>query len=91
MPAILHSTISPPVGAGHACDPAQHDLTACRSWPCLRSYTARALPPAILRHKKASSTTKCLEAFFYQNKLQRTTTPRVKSAGLRYAANHRYQ
>ncbi len=70
MPAILHSTISPPVGAGHACDPAQHDLTACRSWPCLRSYTARALPPAILRHKKASS---------------------IKSAGLRYAANHRYQ
>ena len=74
MPAILHSTISSSVGAGHACDPAQHDLTACRSWPCLRSYTARALPPAILRHKKASSTTKCLEAFFIKtnyNELQR--------------------
>ncbi len=74
MPAILHNTITPPVGAGHACDPAQHDHTACRSWPCLRSYTARALPPAILRHKKASSTTKCLEAFFIKtnyNELQR--------------------
>ncbi len=25
MPAILHNTISPPVGAGHACDLTQHE------------------------------------------------------------------